>query len=126
MEFLGRKAFNNSMRSCNISQHRQRLIAGLVLGLFALQAAQASLCCDFDLESASNATLSQEMPCRGNGVAESDHGGNSCLSCVSMLPAVEVVLAAAVLHHVNATNPAYFDLATRQDLLYRPPIDNPL
>lgn len=114
------------MRSCNISQHRQRLIAGLVLGLFALQAAQATLCCDFDLESASNAKKSQEMPCHSNGVAESDHGGDSCLSCVSMLPAVEVVLAAAVLHHVNVTNPAHFDLAARPDPLYRPPIDYPL
>ena len=124
MEFLGQKVFNNYMRFCNTLHSRQRLIAGLLLGLFALQAAQASVCCDFDPESSSNAAATEKMPCHGDGDAGSEHDGDRCLSCVSMVPADQVVPATAVLRHSDVTSPAHFDLATRPDLPYRPPINH--
>jgi len=122
MEFLCEMAFNNYMRFCNISYSRQRFITIFLLGLFTLQAAQASFCCDFDLESASNAAASEKIPCHDNGDAESEHDGDRCLSCVSMVPTARVVLTTTVLRQIDLTGPAQFELAARPDLPYRPPI----
>lgn len=122
MEFLGERAFNNYMRNCNTSHSRQRFIAVFLLGLFALQAAKASFCCNFNFESISNAAALEKMPCHGDGDAESKHDGDRCLSCVSMVPGAQAAPATAILRDSDDTNPAQFDLATRPDQPYRPPI----
>ena len=122
MEFLGEMAFNNYMSFCDTSHSRQRLIAVFLLGLFTLQAAQASFCCDFDLDSASNAAASEKMPCHGDGDAASEHDGDRCLSCVSMVPTGQMAPTTTILRRIDVTGSAQFELAARPDLPYRPPI----
>ncbi len=119
MELIREYAFNDCVGFFRNSDHRQRIIAGLLLAVFALQSAQAFSCCDFDLASTSELTNSEEMPCHDDDSL--GHGNECCTSCVSMIPAVRVTLAAADLRQIKITDSVEFDASIRPDLPYRPP-----
>jgi len=101
------------------SKFRQQFIAGLLLAVFSVQAAQASRCCDMDMESTTEMTASENMPCHAHDVM--DHDGECCLSCVSIVTAVRVTPGAAVMCESTVTIAIHFDLVSRPDLPYRPP-----
>ncbi len=101
---------------------RQRLLAGLLLAVFSLQAADASQCCDMDMESATKIMGSEEMPCHGDD--GKDHDSECCLSCISMATPSEVSPATTLRCHTTVASAIRFDLVSRPDLPYRPPTHN--
>ena len=99
MELSDELAFNSQMRCLPTLRSHHQLIAGLLLAVFAMQAAQASYCCDLRMESASNVTATENMPCHDDDDTGLDHDDACCISCISMFPPDQVAPATVVSHH---------------------------
>ena len=120
IESFGDSTFNSCVGIFRSSNLRLQLLAGLFLAVFSLQAAQATYCCEMDMQSDVDVTAAAEMPCHGDDALDDD--GDCCLSCVSIVPAVRATPLTVLFHQANDATPTQFEMLTRQDLPYRPPI----
>jgi len=100
----------------------QRLLVGLLLAVFVLNVATASHCCDMGAESTASEMASPElMPCHGDD--SSDQSGECCVSCVMMVPGIQMQAVPTVVQSASAS-PLLPDLLLPPGLLYRPPISH--
>ena len=124
IELFGDSTFNCCVGIFKTSYPRLQLLAGLLLAVFSLQAAQASYCCEVDMRSDVDVTAAGDMPCHGDDALDdsSDDSGDCCLSCVTIVPAVRATPPMVLFHQANVATPSQLEMLTRQDLPYRPPI----
>ena len=119
MEFSVDSAFNSPVSIFANSGFRLRLVATLFLAMLALQAAQASPCCEIDLDATGEMAASGSMPCHGDD--ESDEGNSCCLTCVTMAPVSQLSATLRAFHQTVVASPAHLETHPRPDLPYRPP-----
>lgn len=107
------------MSLINVSGLKLRVVITLLLATFCVQAAQGSFCSEITMTSAAEVADSAKMPCHGEDDASSEE--QCCLACVSMAVVTYVPLIPSESVASNVAAAIQFDLATRLELLYRPP-----